>query len=341
MRPTTRPIRSSPQWIAVLVFLAGSVLPARTAWKPCGPSESYDASSIAIDARDSRNVFVTGLRKPGRDSDAWATADGGASWHPVRLGASAQAVPDWITIGKDGRAYAAKGRDLYRAQGGGWMKLGTIDDPQFPLDRVSALSFAATSRHLLAGLGNQFSKQSGGLFLSADGRSWTAVPALVGLAVYDILVVDDDAATVLVATHRGVHRTRDGGATWTALGPAGVGARIRDLALDLRTGSIFAGTSGDGIWKSADGGDTWSASSDGLERPAVYAIEVDLARENVVWAGLSGGGAYRSADGGRSWTPWMDGLAPGTSVWSIQSTRARPDQPIASTASGVYCWSAE
>jgi photosystem II stability/assembly factor-like uncharacterized protein len=287
-------------------------------------------------------VFVTGDRGSIDEPAAWRTTDGGQTWAPVLLGASETDIPDAIFVASSGKAtYAVKGTELYERSGTArWTQLGTIHDPLLPLDRVSLMSFRDTPHVLLAGLGNQFAKQSGALLWSADGgRTWSHYPALAGLAVYDILVLDDAGTVVLVATHAGVFRTRDAGASWVALGPEGIEARIRDLARDARSGAIFAATSGRGIWKSMDEGSSWVPFSNGLQSPTTYAVETDPLQAGVVWAGLSGGGLYRSTDGGKSWKKCMDGLdARTSSAWRIVFPKSRPDRAMIATNTGLYCW---
>ncbi len=330
------------KFVVGVIVLLGGALPVSSGWRPCGPSDAREVSSISVYPKDSAVVFVTGNKGSIDEMAAWGTVNGGKTWSPVALGESAADTPDSIVIADSRRAtYAIRGIDLFEARRGthGWTRLGVIRDPRFQLDHMYVLSFEATSRVLLAGLGNQIAKQSGGLFRSTNGgRTWAAYPALIGLTIYDILIADDEAKTVFLATQRGVFRTRDAGESWENLGPEGVAARIRDLAIDVRSGSLFAATSGDGIWKSTDGGDSWTARSSGMQSPATYSVEVDPVREGVVWAGLSGGGIYRSTNGGKTWDKSVDGIGT-VSVWSIVIPRSKPEQTMIATSGGMYCCS--
>jgi photosystem II stability/assembly factor-like uncharacterized protein len=237
--------------------------------------------------------------------------------------------------------YASVGLDLYESRDGGkaWRRIGTVEDRRFPLERVGLLSLELNSGEIFAGVGNQSPRQTGGLFRSSDGgRTWKAYPELIGLTVYDILVIDED--TILIATHQRVHRTTDGGRSWKEIGPAGVEARIRDLALDPGIGAIYAGTSGLGVWKSTDGGNSWVAKSVGMRSPATYAVEVDPTQAGVIWAGASGGGMYRSSDGGESWSQVED-ISPRTIVSRIHFPEPSSKLGLVATGDGLYCrsWS--
>jgi photosystem II stability/assembly factor-like uncharacterized protein len=103
---------------------------------------------------------------------------------------------------------------------------------------------------------------------------------------------------------------------WTAAGPLWE-ARILSLAVDpLSPGTLYAGTSGGGVFKSTDGGLSWAHA--GLARLDIHTLVVDPETPSVLWAGASGvnetgtgkGGVFVSADGGASWTARNSGLAP-------------------------------
>ncbi|MFQ6101234.1 MAG: protein kinase [Anaerolineae bacterium] len=73
--------------------------------------------------------------------------------------------------------------------------------------------------------------------------------------------------------------------------------------------TIFAGTSGAGIYVSHDGGQTWAPGNEGLGKGTVGSILVDPSDSNVVYAALSDqGGVYKSTDGGQTWTAANRGI---------------------------------
>jgi len=328
-------------WLTAFVLIGG-LQPVAADWRPCGPRDANDVGAVSVDPTDADIVFATGYKKSIDEPAAWGTVDGGTTWSPVLVGASEADPPAAFFFSQSRSAtYAIVGIDIFQARTDtdDWIRLGTIRDPRFQLDGTDLMSFEATPRVLLAGLGNQTSRQNGALFQSSNGgRSWTAYPELVGLAIYDILVVGEEAGTVFVATHRGVFRTRNAGRSWEGVGPEGVAARIRDLAIDKRSGVLFAATSGRGIWQSTNEGDSWTATSTGMRSPTTYSVEVDPVNDGVVWAGLSGGGIYRSADGGSTWDRDTDGIGASTSVWSIVFPNSEPDQAMIATSDGMYCW---
>lgn len=99
---------------------------------------------------------------------------------------------------------------------------------------------------------------------------------------------------------------------WRAIGPAVMGGRIDDVAVDESDPSLlYVGTASGGLWKSVNAGTTWQPV---FEHEAVSSIgDVALAPTNrdIVWVGTGepnnrqsstfGHGVYRSIDGGRTW----------------------------------------
>ena len=92
-------------------------------------------------------------------------------------------------------------------------------------------------------------------------------------------------------------------AAWRSEGP--FVAVISDVALDAsKPDTIYAATSGGGVWRSDDGGQTWILPGDGMVSRSLKWIEVDPGNPATLWAGVdvSGGpGLWRSTDRGKTW----------------------------------------
>ncbi|HLN58267.1 MAG TPA: hypothetical protein VK416_06875, partial [Thermoanaerobaculia bacterium] len=87
---------------------------------------------------------------------------------------------------------------------------------------------------------------------------------------------------------------------WTSSGPEG--GVINALAIDPFTpATVYAGTSGGGLFKSVDGGGRWTAANTGLTNLNVYALAIDPIAPATVYAGTYGG-LFKSVNGGGSWT---------------------------------------
>ncbi len=99
---------------------------------------------------------------------------------------------------------------------------------------------------------------------------------------------------------------------WREIGPAVVGGRISDLAVDESdTRVIYVGTATAGVWKSTNHGTTWTALFTHESTSSVGDVTLAPSNPNVVWVGTGepqnrqsspwGDGVFRSVDGGRTW----------------------------------------
>ena len=75
------------------------------------------------------------------------------------------------------------------------------------------------------------------------------------------MVLDHAQAGVMYLAGRdGIHRSGDGGKTWTVLNEGLTTTNIRSLAQSAMDPHVlFAGTNGSGLYKSVDGGAHWQA----------------------------------------------------------------------------------
>jgi photosystem II stability/assembly factor-like uncharacterized protein len=114
--------------------------------------------------------------------------------------------------------------------------------------------------------------EQGRLVRSSDGaRTWSdagldAIPENIWTTPVEIFV--KSGASLL-------HRSTDGGTTWerTASVPP---LSIHSLVADPhRSGLLWAGTAGHGIFRSADNGDTWIPDNEGIETLPVYDLAFD------------------------------------------------------------------
>jgi hypothetical protein len=65
------------------------------------------------------------------------------------------------------------------------------------------------------------------------------------------------------------------------------------LAIDPATpATLYAGTSGDGVFKSTNGGGNWTAANTGLTNTDVNTLAIDPATPTTLYAGTHGGGVF-------------------------------------------------
>ncbi|GAB6064250.1 ligand-binding sensor domain-containing protein [Deferrisoma palaeochoriense] len=301
----------------------------------------------------------------------WRSADGGASWEPVRSGlASATGTPVrevlCLAAGPNGRVYlGSAGQGTFRSDDVGrtWVRLDRgLEGRPPPAYHVTALLPPEGDRPLLAGT------DGGGLFAWGEG-GWTEVGGLPPrLRVSGFAAEPGNPGHVLLATRgEGLWESRDAGATWKRI-RKGLFGLVTAAAVAPGGGwaAAFAGeglvVSGaprpraTGLWKEAEvrvlsrAGEGWLA---GLAHDGVWRLGGDLSPEplaggmdattvlalwrsadGTLWAG-DGNGAFRSADGGATWRPADAGL-PGAAVTGF--LEAFGDLYAGTGGRGVFRW---
>lgn len=153
--------------------------------------------------------------------------------------------------------------------------------------------------------------QGGQIAKSTDGAAtWSALtnsPTLV-----TAMAINPQATGTIYAAQQasGLHKTIDGGSTWTSIGVATLPTfpTFSALVIDPATPTtIYAGEHTKGIYKSTDGGATWAAANTGMTGPIFQTIAMAIDPQTpstlyaVVWT--SGNpGLFKSTDSGGTWT---------------------------------------
>ncbi len=137
----------------------------------------------------------------------------------------------------------------------------------------------------------------GGLWVSHDsGRSWSAVEGLRGQSIRALAQAPSEPKILIAGTLEGIFRSRDAGATWAQISPAG-SREIHDvesLAIDpANPDVIYAGT-WHLPWKTTDGGKNWHNIKKGvIDDSDVFSIIIDPAQPKIVFASACSG-IYKS-----------------------------------------------
>lgn len=147
--------------------------------------------------------------------------------------------------------------------------------------------------------GSQRAARSGGLPQTSDYHSLLVAPA--------------DPEELLLGTHQGLYRSRDGGRSWSH-------ETLSGDAMNL------ARPSADTLWaaghellaKSVDGGETWvDVRPSGLPGLDIHGFAVDPRDPRTLFAAVAGRGLYRSRDGGRSFAPVSSDVGPGAMALAV------------------------
>lgn len=197
-----------------------------------------------------------------------------------------------------------------------------------------------------------------GVYRSRDGgTTWENMGLPRSEHIGKILVHPEDPDVVLVAAEgplwspggeRGVYRSEDGGATWTATLTIDENTGVTDLEFapdDPNTvyaaayqrrrhvWGFMAGGPESGIWKSTDGGRSWREVTTGLPTRDMgkIGLAVTPADPDRVYATIESNGGqegfYRSTDRGESWTHRNTYISGGTGPHYYQEIEASPVEP--------------
>jgi photosystem II stability/assembly factor-like uncharacterized protein len=292
--------------------------------------------SVPVPAQDRSGPVVTTLTIfAGTESGLWRSTDWGYHWERV-LGASGGeslrevgAVRSILALGPRVYVGASSGLLVSDDFGQTW-KRGPLTVPvnavlpsRYPQSDPTV--FAATSAGLLrsADSGLTFDQTAirdtlvhrlewpgpalviataRGVLVSKDGATTFTGPGaglppgdVRAMALSSFFIVDPVLFAAVGAT--GVHRSSDGGATWTSSGLAG------HSVTDLVWLGPFLYAAGDrGLFRSEDAGRTWSPLGEGLKAVAPVRLLFPLAPDSGAEAFLgTDHGVYRTADGGMRW----------------------------------------
>ncbi len=197
-----------------------------------------------------------------------------------------------------------------------------------------------------------------GVYRSRDGgRSWQRVGLEQSQHIGKILIDPRDGNVVFAAAEgplwssggeRGLYKTTDGGATWTAVLQIDENTGVTDVEFDpsnpdvlyaaayqrrRHVWSLLAGGPESGIYKSADAGETWRRIEIGLPRGDMgkIGLAVTPADPDLVYATIEANdeerGFYRSRDKGESWERRNSYISGGTGPHYYQEIEASPQNP--------------
>jgi ligand-binding sensor domain-containing protein len=137
----------------------------------------------------------------------------------------------------------------------------------------------------------------------ASGTRWSDVGA--GLPAADLRAMTrcTDNTVYAAVEGSGVWRTSmSAPGAWQNAGNAGLGtARVTSLACDPRSGFLYAGSNGSGLFLSMNGGANWTAINKGVVGNVISAVVSSPTTAWQLWAAVQDGTVYRSDDAGLNW----------------------------------------
>ncbi|MBI5470849.1 MAG: T9SS type A sorting domain-containing protein [Ignavibacteriae bacterium] len=253
------------------VFLSSAIAQQPVWQRTPGP---YAASIRSL-------TVIEGLVLAATDGEIYYSTNDGALWHPALLHRDDVSIVSKIHLGPSGRFYAGTDRGILISSdyGATWFPTGN------PWHDIRAVATNSNGKMFAGGWMT-------GLLTSLDsGMTWSPF-ALPGVYCQQILI--DQWDNIFVASRSGIHRSSDGGASWSfdEIGDFS----FRDFALTSSGLMVLCSWDG-GIFRSSDRGLSWES----LNLRARH-IEALLSTSSGEIYAAADTGVYYSADDGTSWT---------------------------------------
>ena len=316
----------------------------RTSWRSVGPGGGGWIQSM-LWSRHARDRFFVGCDVGG----FYCSEDGGRHYEMRNRGlrhyfiqtiAEHPVNPDILFLGSQGGIYKTTDRGLnWREKRTG---LPPVSGGSHSV-QISKFAFRPDNPDVIyAAVGQPRTRRGarGEVWRSDDcGETWKMI-VTAGLAkdvdIYDLSLDSQNGDRMLISSNRGLFRSEDGGATWTASNEglpshlrtrflARCAARPEVVYVTLRQKAGEEPWSA-GVYRSDDGGRTWVERSGGLRRVAgksgcgdelscwTDTVAVDPKDPDKVWTGGATWwytGVYMTRDGGRNWKSAFPEKKPG------------------------------
>ncbi len=283
-----------------------------TTWSSIGLSAEKRIPRIEIDPTNGSVLFAATW------GGVYRTSDGGGEWtKTLNLGYGYDVVihPTNSSILYAGIGDNSGNAGIYKSTNNGvnWTKLTTGLPASGLINRIK-IDIARSSPSTVYALMSSRSPFGGmlGVFKSTnDGASWEQLAGapenLFGSnnqGWYDIqLGVSPTNPNLVFAGGLHLHRTTDGGSTWSNV--SGTGVHADQHAIGFGPGVVYVGNDG-GVWKSTNNGSAWINLNASLAVTQFYSAGTDNNTPSRIYGGTQDNGTQRTA-GGLVWMGVLGG----------------------------------
>lgn len=183
-----------------------------------------------------------------------------------------------------------------------------------PIDQITSMAVDPVDCRVLYCHGSKAAGGASGIFRSTDfGETWQQVLPCYGLPwPCDLRAHPSPEPGIrsviwfagqpnLAPYYWPVYKSKDDGATWIGMDPAGDLA-MYSLAIDpMNPDVVYAGSYRKGVFKTTNGGDSWFGANYRLTNTLVTSVAGPPLQEDIIYAGCHQNCLWKTTDGGADW----------------------------------------
>jgi len=182
------------------------------------------------------------------------------------------------------------------------------------------------------------------VYKSTDkGQTWTEI-SMIWESIYALAIDSNNPSILYVGAINDVHKSVDGGYTWTTQDFNKRDSYVNDVIVDPNDSDIihtcgYYWTGSQSIpfyYRSTDAGASWSYHHPVQDQHYANAVAVDPNNPDVIYLGCRGayGKVYKSTNGGQNWTDISSII--NSNIYDIEIDPTNSDRIIAASYSGIY-----